>query len=297
MTSSPAPTHFGRYWEDSLSGRLWFTLEQWYKAFVSDEALLIRRSIDRECARYDIVANVWDRFLTDIVSYRKMPADPYELIEGILSGPNRSEYLLPGKPVVWSGEVCHYERLDRFIEHGLRLPIAGDEVIERIANLIQAGRCTGEDLEGARLGRTDKPYWVTDDALGGETESDQVCNRLGLRSLNQAGHRLVEIRYSAAYLENRRIEVKAPTVLDSWQDGLQCSWIFTKRPEQGAGPTSGRTVDISDGEGKTGMVEAVHSAIGVLPTEGLRIRLRVLRPTTGAPPELSLVGLLESMLI
>ncbi len=167
-------------------------------------------------------------------------------------------------------------------------------MLQRIAELIQAGKCTGDDIEGKRLGREGRPFWITDDALSGETSSDRVRDRLGLRSLVQSGYRLVEVRYSAAYLAEKGVPIKAPTVLDAWQDGPEGSWIFTKKSEEGGGPTPGRTVDISEAYGKLGVPEAVHASVGVSIGEGRQIGLRVLDATTGPPQEMSLVGLLRN---
>jgi hypothetical protein len=149
-------------------------------------------------------------------------------------------------------------------------------------------------LEGQRLGREDRPYWVTDETLSTEASSDCVRDRLGLRSLVQSGYRLVEVRYKAAYLSMKGIPIKAPTVLDSWQDGPEASWMFTKQPADGGGPAPGRTVDLSDPCGRPGVPEAVHASIGVAIGEGHQIRLRVLEATVGPPQEMSLVGLLEN---
>jgi hypothetical protein len=256
----------------------------------------VRRNVDRECARRDIDPDVWAEFFFELVSHRDEP-DSYAAIRQTLNGPRKGKFFLAGKAIPWSGDVFHYERIDRFVVHSLNLPIAGDQTLERIASLIEDGICTGDALHDKTLGRPDRPNWVTDDELSAEPESDRVRDRLGLRSLNRAGYRLVEIRYREAYLAQKKIEIRAPTVLDSWQDGAKQSWIFTKRPEEGNGPESGRTIDISETDGKPGAVEAVHGSVIVKKGEGPQIRIRVLHATTRAPDELSLWGLLRNRVV
>jgi hypothetical protein len=252
--------------------------------------------VDRECNRHDIDPDVWAEFFLELVSQRTAP-DAYSAIHQILQGPQKAKFLLPGRPITWSGEICHYEPIDRFILHSLNLVIGGERTLERIGSLIEDGRCGGDALEGRRLGRADRPYWVTNDALRAEPESDRVRDRLGLRSLSRAGYRLVEIRYRYSYLAEKGIEIQAPTVLDSWQDDPKRSWLFAKRPEADGGPEAGRTVDISSTDGSAGAPEAVHKWIGVEKGDGFKISLRILKATTGPPNELSLVGLLRNQVI
>jgi hypothetical protein len=203
--------------------------------------------------------------------------------------------LLPGKPIPWSGDVYHYERIDRLNEQSLRFPIGNDGLLENIATAIEQGLCTGVQLTRQSLGRSNRPYWITNASLAAETQSDIVRDRLGLRSVNQAGYRLVEINYSVAYLVSRNVQIKAPTVLDAWQDGIRRSWIFTKAAGDGQVPQPGRTIDLSKGsDGALGPPEAVHGQLFVAVGDGHQFNLRVLRPTTDAPLEISLVGLLRN---
>lgn len=283
---------FRSFWLDSLANSFWFVLERWNEQFdTADDARLVGRSISRECHRSDIAPDIWFDFFRELVSVSR-PADAFEAIANILDGPLAQKFFLPGMPIPWSGFVYHYERLDRLNEQSLRFPIGDDRLLENLADSIETGSCGGRQLEGRPLGRPTRPYWVTDDALIRETESDTVRNRLGLRSVNQPGYRLAEIRYPSAYLTAKSVQVKAPTVLDAWQDGARRSWIFTKAAKQSSVPTAGHTIDLSLApNGGLGPREAVHAPLFVPPGDGFQFDLRVLRPITGAPPELSLVGL------
>jgi len=296
--SDTSESPFRSFWDTVLNERFWFTLSAWYDSFgMGDDARLVQRSLHRECQRSDIELEKWTEFFRELMS-PEAPADPFHAIERVLSGPRKARYFLPGKIIAWFGDVCHYARIDRFNEQSLRFPIGGDTLLGKIADAIEHGSISGSSMEGNSIGVADRPLWITDITLTEEATSDVARNRLGLRSLNQPGNRLVEVRYRAAYLQQKGVQIKAPTVLDAWHDGPRRSWIFTKRPGTASEPEPGRTVAFSgDCRGIPGVIEGVHAPLLVLPTEGSNFALRVLRPTAELPPEQSLAGLLENDLV
>jgi len=292
------------FWEKVLSRKLTNLLEKWDGSFdTQDDARLVRKSMLRECAGDDIQPDIWAQFLKDLL-YQDDPASyPFEVIDRILKIPSDAApedlsadgYTAPGFNIAppTNGNVCHYMRLDRFIERTTGMPLGGDRTVEIYANEIRSGRVTENTLEGRFLGTGHFPVWVTDDSLSHETASDVVRNRLALRSLHSPGHRLIELKYDAALLVNG---IRAPTVLDAWRGGSRQSWIFTKR-KQGEinGPAWGYTIDLDTCH--IGAPEAVHAPLRVSKEASRNIKLRVLEPTSSSPPELSLFGLLESTYI
>jgi hypothetical protein len=192
-----------------------------------------------------------------------------------------------------SGDVCHYMRLDRFIERVTGFALGGDRTVEIFANEVSAGRVSENMFQDRFLGVDHFPVWVTDDSLSHETTSDVVRNRLALRSLHAPGHRLIELKYDADLLDNR---IHAPTVLDAWLGGSRQSWVFTKRkPSETNGPAWGYTINLDTC--RIGAPEAVHAPLRVSKEASRNIKLRVLEPTSASPPELSLFALLESTYI
>jgi hypothetical protein len=287
---------FESFWAGSLVKSFWFVLERWHEQFqIADDTRLIGRSISRECYRNDIAPDVWSDFFRELISISQ-PSDAFEAIDNILAGPQALRFFLPGKPIPWfiGSLVYHYERLDRLNEQSLGFPIGSDRMLESLAHAIETKLCDGQQLEGWPLGRLNRPYWVTNEAFTAVEESDVVRNKLGLRGINQPGYRLVEIRYSSSYLNSRSIPIKAPTVLDAWKDGARRSWIFTKTGGHSSNAEPGRTIDLSQPDGGRGVPEAVHAPLIVRKGEGSWFALRVLRPITEPPPELSLVGLFRN---
>lgn len=283
---------FRSFWQASLARSFWSVLERWHEQFqIDDDARLVGRSLERECLRSDIAPEIWSDFFRELMSISQ-PSDTFKAIDNIIAGPHGARFFLPGKNIPWSGDVYHYERLDRLNEQSLRFPVGSDALLENLAHAIETKSCTGRQLERRSLGRSNRPYWITDATMVEEEESNVVRNRLGLRSVDQPGYRLVEISYPLAYLNVRNVQIKAPTVLDAWRDGAKRSWIFTKGAPGSSDPEPGRTIDLSQApNGGLGPLEAVHAPLIVAPGDGTQFHLRVLRPINEPPPELSLAGL------
>jgi len=118
-------------------------------------------NIDRECLRADIEAEVWADFFRELLPRLKVgQADPFELIKEILQGASTRRFLLPGREIIWSGDICHYQRLDRLNEEALGFPVGGERVLDRVAAAIENKTCTGRAMEDSVLGRTDRPLWI-----------------------------------------------------------------------------------------------------------------------------------------
>lgn len=272
-------------WKASVSDKLWAAIENRYNTLEFNSRLrLIRKNLDRECARDDIEADVWTEFLRELAG-TDLDADCRQAVDVIL-GRRRRYYFLPGKIIDRnnSERLFHYMRLGRFAKNNLKdFAIPQEVTLER---LISGKRILGINLENTLLGVLQCPVWVTTDALGTVTSGDRVRNALGMRHVDSVGDRLVEISYPLRFTTG----IHAPTFIDAcWRKASE-SWIFRKmdREENQTETKWGMTIDMSDRDGwKMGAPEAVHAPFLIQTGGGSEINLRVLEAITEPIPEMN----------
>ncbi len=90
------------------------TLLLWYSEFSTDDALkVIRRNLDRECARQDIDHRVLEEYLRDVAAqYQSGQPTPTAIMKRVFEV-RRSHFLTPGCPLQMSGiNLSRVMRLD-----------------------------------------------------------------------------------------------------------------------------------------------------------------------------------------
>jgi len=274
-----------------LGAGAWASVQPWYDALGPGADLqLIRRNIDRECARHDITPQVLIDFLLDVAATHNGP-DACDTIDIVL-GRRRSYFTLAGHAV--SGlettrNVFRFMRLDHVLKYMLSpLPITPGDY-GALANAINTGVIWGTHLDAKPFGRQDYPTWCTlSDNPAWRVGADRARDRFGLKHIDN-GH-LVEIGYPVGLLQDNSIALKPPTILDSWAGGAS-NWIFAKRRGLG-GPDFGYTVDMDRGTFGRGSTELVHGYFQVPPGAGSRIGLRVHGPLTQSSPAANFGSLL-----
>lgn len=265
-------------------------LRQWHDAFDNDDAWrLIRRNLDRDCARQDIDHARLRDYLRDVAQkFQPNVGDaPLSVMDQVYAA-RKSYFLLPGQPLPPVGRgVARVLRADHLLK--FQLHAAGIAVTMGLASLVSAvasGAIRGRDLAGSHMGRVDHPVWVCPADRLPDT-ADACRDQLGLHHVAH-GH-LVSIEYPERILESA-FALRAPTTIDSAAGGAD-NWIFGKRTAPG-GPGWGHAVDLASSG--VGIDEAVHRDFPVDGAKAAVMTLDYVGQIGSSPPAVNYSTLLTS---
>ena len=235
-----------------LGALAWSGLATWHAAFDGDPRWkLVRRNIERECVRKDVVPDKWNKFLCSLVEACRggnFDDDPCAAIDTVLKR-KEGEFFLSGREMDSPPRVSTYLKWDHWIKTYRQQ--------ERM-DFSFAREPRGEEMVGQMLGRAGKPVWCTCGTGSELPDAASVRNRLGLEH-HEEGTPYVRVTYGyEEVLKPRNIRLHAPTFLDAYfaYGSSEMSFVFQKREEWGGGPDWGKAYDLS-GAG-AGCAEALH---------------------------------------
>jgi hypothetical protein len=281
----PLEAYAARHFPSSLIKQL----RLWYESFPPDAMrIMIRRNVDRECDRNDILEDVWVEFLRRVAGHILPQAN--------ITARAQSMALASGSPLAECLEAAELQLLSELVIDPLRVidAVLSDKTLFVLkGRKLPTGSCSVaysymrlEDFQKRHLISLPTPpivhsptgplnigleklvHWINDGVIDGNYLEGQRVGRpegptwCTNRSLIDAGCDATEIR-NALGLQHIPggflVEVsystallpeylRAPTMLDGCAGGAG-NWIFVKNRDPSAEPGFGYTAKLNDGNG------------------------------------------------